>query len=145
MNFRLFSHRHKLYTNSPFWPSNQRTWSEWTLTPDGQILEIIFDGTVGYDPEPVGCQYHDKRNFSIEPFTGFFDCQNKKIYLGDIVKLQCFNLDYEIVWHVDRFGMKPLYQTIDSDNTTPHHIRGQKDFSVDWLVVNTKHNVEYCD
>ncbi len=140
MTFRIFSHRHKLYTNSSFWPSNQRTWSEWSVTTDGQILESIF-----HDEGIISCQHHDKRNFSVEPWTGFYDCQNKKIYLGDIVKLQCFNLDYEIVWHVDRFGMKPLYQTIDSDNTTPHHIRGQKDFSVDWRLTNTIHNVEYND
>lgn len=147
MNFRIFSHRHKLYTNSPLWPSNQRTWSDWMLTPDGRILELIFDGQSGNEElsEIIGYQNHDKRNFSIEPFTGFYDCQNKRIYLGDIVKLQCFNLDYEIVWHVDRFGMKPLFETTTPYDGIPQHIRGQKDFSVDWLVVNTKHNVEYCD
>ncbi len=139
MNFRIFSHKHQLYTNSPNWPSNQRTWSEWTLTPDGQILEIIDDGSGPF------VEKHDKRNFSVEPWTGFFDSKGQKIYLGDIVKLQCFNLDYEIVWHVDRFGMKPLYESVDSDNKTPHHIRGQKDFSVDWRLTNTIHNVEYND
>lgn len=138
MNFRLFSHRHKLYTNSPLWPSNQRTWSEWSVTTDGQILESIF-----HDEGIISCQQYDKRNFSIEPWTGFYDCQNKRIYLGDIVKLQCFNLDYEIVWHVDRFGMKPLFETTTPYNGIPEHIRGQKHFSVDWLVFNTKHGVKY--
>lgn len=140
MNFRIFSHKHQLYTNSPFWPSNQRTWSEWASYPDGTILELVCDSSGVFSTET-----HDKRDFAVEPWTGFYDCQNKKIYLGDIIKLQCFNLDYEVVWHVDRFGMKPLYQAIDSDKTTPHHIRGQKDFSVDWRVVNTKHRVEYND
>lgn len=138
MNFRLFSYRHKLYTNSPFWPSNQRVTSEFVLGHNGRILEIVNGGE-------EGVLEHDKRNFSAEPWTGFYDCQNKRIYLGDIVKLQCFNLDYEIVWHVDRFGMKPLFNTLEINSGTPHHIRGQKDFSVDWLVVNTKHNVEYID
>lgn len=140
MTFRIFSHRQKLYTNSPLWPSNQRTWSEWVLAPNGEIIELVDAGACGYS-----VINHDKRNFSIEPFTGFYDCQNKRIYLGDIVKLQCFNLDYEIVWHVDRFGMKPLFETTTPHDGIPQHIRGQKDFSVDWLVVNTKHNVEYCD
>lgn len=141
MNFRLFSHLHKLYTNSPNWPSNQRSFSEFCLNDEGEIREIIHDGVL------IGATIvtHDKRNFSIEPWTGFYDCKNKKIYLGDIIKLQCFNLDYEIVWHIDRFGMKPLFETTTPYDGIPQHIRGQKDFSVDWLVVNTKHNVEYCD
>lgn len=138
MTTRIFSHKHQLYTNSPLWPSNQRVSSEFALGCDGRILEIINGGE-------EGILEHDSRNFSIEPFTGFYDCQNKKIYLGDIIKLQCFNLDYEIVWHIDRFGMKPLYETLGSEYPAPHHIRGQKDFSVDWRVVNNVHNVEYSD
>lgn len=139
MNFRLFSHRHQLYTNSPSWPSNQRTWSDWALSPNGEVLEMVFGDDSGF----CSVEKHDKRNFSIEPFTGFYDCKGAKIYLGDIIKLQCFNLDYEIVWFVDRFGMKPLFETTTPYDGIPQHIRGQWDFSKDWIVVNTKHGVKY--
>lgn len=139
MNYRLFSKKHNLYTNSPLWPSNQRTWSEWVLAPNGKVIELVDAGACGYS-----VINHDKRNFSIEPWTGFFDSKGQKIYLGDIVKLQCFNLDYEIVWHVDRFGMKPMFESLcDGGEPNPDYIRGQKDFSVDWLVFNTKHGVKY--
>lgn len=140
MTTRIYSHKHQLYTNSPLWPSNQLTCSEWALSPKGDVIEIIYGDDSGF----FTLASHDKRNFAVEPWTGFFDSTGKKIYLGDIIKLQCFNLDYEIVWYIDRFGMKPL-ESLDSDNPTPHHIRGQKDFSVDWRVVNNVHNVEYSD
>lgn len=139
MDFRLFSNKHQLYTNSIHWPSNQRTWSDWALSPNGEVLEMVFGDDSGF----CSVEKHDKRNFSIEPWTGFYDCKGAKIYLGDIIKLQCFNLDYEIVWHIDRFGMKPLFESFEINGGTPHHIRGQKDFSVDWIVVNTVHCVRY--
>ena len=142
MDFRLFSNKHQLYTNSPSWPSNQRTWSDWALSPNGEVLEMAHDDSAG---DFCFVAKHDKRDFAVEPFTGFYDCKGAKIYLGDIIKLQCFNLDYEIMWHIDRFGMKPLFDTLEINDGTPHHIRGQKDFSVDWRVVNTKHGLEYCD
>lgn len=140
MTFRIFSHKHQLYTNSLNWPSNQRTWSEWALSPNGEVLEMIH----GDDSGSCSVEKHDKRNFSIEPWTGFYDCQNKKIYLGDIIKLQCFNLDYEIVWYIDRFTMKPLFETFGALALPEYNcFREQKDFSVDWLVTNTIHGVEF--
>lgn len=143
MKFRVYSHKHQFYTNSVHWPSNQRTWSEWVLTPDGRILEIIHVGLP--DREDTVFQYHDKKDFSVEAWTGFFDSKGQKIYLGDIIKLQCFNLDYEVVWHFDRFGLKPLYETVNPYDGVPDYFRGQKDLSVDWIVTNNIHNAEYSE
>ncbi len=137
MNFRIFSHRHKLYTNSPFWPSNQRTWSEWSVTTDGQILEIIFDETVGYDPEPVGCQYHDKRNFSIEPWTGLFDSEGKKIYCGDILEFKVFELLHEVRWLNGEF----IAHDLKNPDMLPMNVRTLRSHA----IVGNIHNVEYCD
>lgn len=79
LNFRLFSKKHNLYTNSLSWPSNQRTWSEWSITPNGQVLELILfeDGGSSFA--------HYKSGFEIEPWTGYFDSAGKKIYRGDIL------------------------------------------------------------
>ena len=75
MTFRIFSRKHNLYTNSPQYSS-----SEWSLSPDGDVIELINAGAYGYS-----IIKHDKRNFLIEPWTGIFDIYGKKIYRGDIV------------------------------------------------------------
>lgn len=137
MHYRIFSKKNNLYVDNHLWPSNQRSFSEWALRPSGEVVEIIY-----FSEEAPVIQAHDKRDFEVEAWTGFYDCQNKRIYLGDIIKLQCFNLDYEVAWSVDRFTMKPLFEHFG--DAAPHCFRTQKDFSVDWRVTNTIHGVEYC-
>lgn len=142
MTIRFFSKKQGLYTNSSSWPSNQRTWSEWSLIPDGQILEIVYDGTAGYDSGPISCQYHDARNFSVEPWTGYFDKHGKKIYRGDILNLHCFDLSYEVVWSFDRFSLKALYHGHEGEiYPWPH----SKDCSENYRVVGNIHGIEYND
>ena len=137
MHFRLFSHKQKLYTNSLFWPSNQRTWSEWTVTQDGRILEIIFDGTAGHDSDPIGCQYHDSRNFSIEPWTGLHDIEGKKIYLGDILEFKVFDLKHEVRWLNGEFIAFDLKEESALSNNA--RILQQH------TITGNIHGVEYCD
>lgn len=137
MNYRLFSKKHNLYTNSLLWPSNQRTWSEWNLTPDGQILEIIFDGTAGYNSDPIGCLYHDKRNFAVEPWTGFLDLNNKKIYLGDILEMNSmFDFKSEVAWKDGSFWLKAL----DSEGIDQEF---KQLYAKLWKITGNIHNVEF--
>lgn len=136
MNIRLFSKKHNLYTNSPFWPSNQRSFSEWFLSPNGNVIEAVgFDGN-----ESFTLIDYDVRDFDIEPWTGYFDKRGKKIYRGDILKISCFNLDYEVVWDRNRFALKALYVNYNGeiypwpDVTAEHY----------WVVDNI-HSVDYSD
>lgn len=136
MNFRLFSTKYNLYTNSLFWPSNQRTTSEFVLRPDGKILEIInFDN--GYDE----IKEHDSRNYIVEPWTGYFDSKGKKIYRGDLLIAEN-DPEYlaEVVWDEGCFNCK---STRDPGNIMALHL----DVKV-WkrvLVYGNIHNVEYTD
>ena len=134
MNFRLYSHKHQLYTNSPFWPSNQRTWSEWALSPNGDVLELVHAGACGYSVEK-----HDKRNFSIEPWTGFFDANGKKIYRGDILKMDSmFKFESEVTWQNGAFWLKAL----DAEGTDQQF---DGIFSKYWTIKDNIHNAEFSD
>ena len=137
MKFRIFSKPHNLYTNSPSWPSNQRTTSEFVLRPDGKILEIIDSGACGASVEIC-----DSRNYIVEPWTGYFDSKGKKIYRGDILLLDCYNLAYEIDWKQDRFVMKPRFE---ASGEIPDHFRTHKDISTNWSIIGNIHDVEYTD
>lgn len=140
MNFRLFSKKHGLYTNSPFWPSNQRSFSEWFLSQNRNVIEAV-----GFDenkPSSFTLIGHDVRDFDIEPWTGYFDKHGKKIYRGDILKLWCFNLDYEVVWLHDRFSLRALY---DTGNDEIYGFPTSTDSSTNYEVCGNIHNVEYND
>lgn len=44
MKYRIYSKKHKLYVDSPFYPNNQMSHSEFYLTPGGKVVEFIsFD------------------------------------------------------------------------------------------------------
>lgn len=58
--FRIWSNKHQLFVDDPIYPSNQHTWSEFYLSPDGQIYEFVtcdgenfvkqsFDGRAIYE------------------------------------------------------------------------------------------------
>lgn len=136
MNIRLFSKKHNLYTDSPNWPSNQRTWSNWALSPSGEVLEMVCGDDSGF----CSIEKHDKREFVIEPSTGYFDNAGKQIFVGDILRLECYNLDYEIVWCKVRFGMKALYEIANPIGDDPYHFREQADFSEGWRIVGNIHS-----
>lgn len=140
MTFRLFSHKHNLYTNSPLWPSNQRTWSEWVIIPDGGILELIFDGQNNNEElsEIIGYKNHDYKNFTIEPWTGFFDLNCRKIYRGDILKMKSmFDFKSEVIWENGAFWLKAL----DSEGVDEQFTGA---YSKNWTITGNIHNVEFC-
>lgn len=133
MTTRIYSHKHQLYTNSLNWPSNQRTWSEWVITPEGQILEIIDDGSGPF------VERHDKRNFSIEPWTGFFDANGKKIYRGDILKMESmFDFVSEVEWKNGAFWLKPLDKEGIDQQLTQSSVKN-------WKITDNIHNAEFFD
>lgn len=138
MTFRIFSKSHNLYTNSPLWPSNQRSTSDFLLTTSGEVIELVCFGDSEFSI------VHPPYDFSAEPWTGLFDSKGKKIYLGDIIKLDCFNLEYEVVWRFDRFLIAPRYEL-------PSHLEGtflfpmQSDLSKNYSVIGTIHEKEYND
>lgn len=145
MHYRLFNLKHKLYTNSPFWPSNQRSTSKWFLSPSGQVIEAVsFE-----DLSDVTLIGHDIRDFAVEPWTGYFDQRGKKIYRGDI--LGAFrgilydeidpSYEVEVVWHEGGFSCK------DSQQLTwplmPLHVENRA-----WkrqFIKGNIHGVEYND
>ena len=135
MRFRIYSHKHKLYTDDPMWPSNQRSFSEWFVSPDGEIIELIGfqDGeNVWYSKET-----HSPKKFTVEHFTGFIVESGQKIFQGDILRLTCFKLDYEAIWKEDRFMLKALYE---KTNESPHYFPTQKELINGWEIVGTIHD-----
>jgi len=135
MNFRLFSHKHRLYTNSSFWRSNQRSCSDWVITPEGNVLEIVwFNDRIS----PFIKVDHDKQNFSIEAWTGFFDSKGRKIYRGDILEMASFfDFKSEVIWKEGAFWLK----TLDSEGFD-QQFTGL--YSKDWTITGNIHNVEFC-
>lgn len=137
MTIRLFSKKHNLYTNSPLWPSNQRVHSEWGVLDNGTILELTL-----FEDGGSSFIHHDPRNFDIEPWTGYFDRHGKKIYRGDIIKLSCFDLDYEVVWKFDRFSLKALFELYKGEI---YPWPTSTDCAVNYEVTGNIHGVEYSD
>lgn len=41
INYRVYSKKLKMFTDDARWPSNQRTWPEFVVTPDGEVVEFI--------------------------------------------------------------------------------------------------------
>lgn len=141
MTTRIYSHKHQLYTNSLNWPSNQRTWSDWAVAPDGRILEIIHIGLPdrgdGDSYDDTVCQYYDPRNFSIEPWTGFFDSAGKKIYRGDILEMESmYHFKSEVTWQNGAFWLKAL----DSQGTDQQF---DGIFSKYWTITGNIHDAEF--
>ena len=103
------------------------------LAQDGAILRMNYEGGGSSQIETL-----DPRDFIVEPFTGFYDSGGKKIFVGDVLILECFALDYEVVWHFDRFGLMPLYEP-DAQTCDIQHFRSQKDLSIGWSVMGNTH------
>lgn len=141
LHFRIFSKKHNLYTNSPSWPSNQRSVSDWFLAPNGDIIEAIDFGGLEFTHE-----HHDPRDFAIEVWTGYLDSKGKKIYRGDIIQLSCFTLDYEVVWSYDRFKMEALDKLatkVGDDNLYPW--RTPVDMATNYEIIGNIHSVEFSN
>lgn len=124
MNFRIFSKKHNLYTNDPFWPSNQHSDSEFTVSTDGEVLEIVYDKSGG-SCGGIYVKTHSSNDFIIEPWTGFFDSKGRRIYRGDIISMRSmFDFYSEVRWENGRFILFPLdREGIQSDMCNPDYIK----------------------
>jgi hypothetical protein len=101
MQIRIFSKKHNLYTNSPFWPSNQRSVSEFVVNSGGQIVELIY---FGHELGQASTQTHPRESFVIEPWTGYFDINGRKIYRGDILAATNDpSYEAEVIWSEGSF------------------------------------------
>jgi len=131
MTVRIFSHKHQLYTNSPFWPSNQRTTSDFLLATSGEIIELVCAEDSEFSI------IHPPHDFSVEPWTGLFDSKGKKIYLGDIIVNNKFNTKYKIIWRFDRFLVKEMELKVI------YPMFNRNDFEENLSVTNTIHGVNF--
>lgn len=136
MTIRLFSKKHGLYTNSPFWPSNQRSFSDWALSPNGEIIEIVsLDG----ERSSSYVTTHDPRTFEVEAWTGYFDSAGKKIYRGDILEMfSVFDFVSEVVWKDGAFWTKALDKEGSDSQLSPY-------LTPHWRIKGNIHGVEYND
>lgn len=132
MKFRLYSHKQKLYTNDPFWPSNQRTFSEWFVSPNGEIVELVGfpDGENVWYSKVI----HVPQDFAVEHFTGFYDKNAKKIFQGDVLLFMgdFIATKYQVIWQGNGFKIKGY----EHGHTVPF----LQDELKDYEVVGTIHD-----
>jgi len=144
MTTRIFSKVNNLYTNSPLWPSNQRSFSDWAIASCGKVVELIYFGA----RNDAVVQIHESKDFIAEPWTGYFDARGKKIYRGDI--LGAFkgihdeidpSYETEVVWHEGGFYCKD--EQMVPDSWMPLEMENKV-----WkrhFIKTTIHGVEYFD
>lgn len=117
MKYRVYNLKTKNYCGENFF-----------VGQNGQIVGII--GNV-----PIFCGV--PQHFTVEHFTGFIVKSGQKIFVGDILRLDCFKLDYEVIWKEDRFMLKALYE---ETNELPHYFPTQKELIDGWLIAGTIHD-----
>lgn len=125
MNFRIYDKFGNYYLDDSF-----------VLCQDGRVIDLkdaMAIAVAGFAPEKL-----DPRNFVVEPSTGLYDSKGAEIFAGDILRLECFDLNYEVVWHIDKFMLKPLYEVIGGTQDY-QYFRGQKDLSEGWIVTGNIH------
>lgn len=138
MNFRLYSKKNKCYTNDPDFRSFcQDTTSIWTLEPDGKILELIYHPNQEDDLE---LKTHKSQDFVVEPWTGYFDSNGKKIYCGDILEMRSmFDFKSKVVWKNGAFKLIPIDpEGLEEDMGRFGILKG-------WAVTSNIHNIEFLE
>ncbi len=121
MTYRIFNLKNKEYCGENFF-----------VGQNGEILK--FDSiriTNGF------IENLETQDFTVEPSTGFIVESGRKIFVGDILRLDCFSLDYEVVWKEDRFMLKALYEEV---NELPHYFPNQKQLMEGWVLAGTIHD-----
>lgn len=142
MTIRIFSKTHNLYTNSPLWPSNQRSFSDFFVAPDGKVIEAIH--CLGQNPNGeiedfVSLEFHDSKKFHVEPWTGYFDSAGKKIYRGDILEMfSMFHFVSEVTWKDGAFWTKALDKEGGDNQFSPY-------LTSHWTIKGNIHGVEYSE
>lgn len=105
------------------------------VAQDGRIGETVSLGGAA-----KSINYCSGRYFIVEPWTGFFDSNGKKIYCGDILELaSLYDFKSKVIWESGGFWMVP----IDPEGTTDAmrhagHIRL-------WTITGNIHNAEFLE
>ncbi len=117
MKFRIYNLSTKDYCDTKF-----------VVGQNGEIWEMVGCGEI------IRCV---PNGFLMEPSTGFIVGSGQKIFVGDILLLDCFGLKYEVVWKEDRFMLKALYEEV---NELPHYFPTQKELINGWVLAGTIHD-----
>lgn len=138
MTFRLYSVKNKLYTNDlDFRSFSQDSVSIWSIQPDGKILELIYYPN---QEDDLNFQIHPSEDFIIEPWTGYFDKDGKKIYCGDILKMESFfTFESKVIWEHGSFFMVPI------DPEGLKNTMGHNGILDGWTITGNIHEVEYSE
>jgi len=106
-----------------------------TIAHNGEIVglknKIIGGWTVTFSPA---------ENFIVEPWTGYFDKNGKKIYNGDILEqYSIFDFKSKVVWKNGGFMMVPI------DPEGIENTMGYSGILKGWTITGNIHEVEYSE
>lgn len=82
--------------------------------------------------------FYDEKDFIVEAWTGYFDKNNKKIYLGDIVEMySMFDFKSKIIWKHGGFIMECM------DTEGYDEKMGDSGILKGWVVTGNIHGIEH--
>ena len=136
MDYRIYSKNHGYYVNSQFWRENTSDPNErFALTQDGRIVSFSTKGDGLYSVD-----YFNNKEFIVEPWTGYFDKDGKKIYCGDILEqYSMFDFKSKVVWKHGSFVMVPI------DPEGVENTMGYSGILTGWIITGNIHEVEYSE
>lgn len=104
---------------------------KWLIRGDGKVVDLLSK----YE-EVV----HDPSGFIIEPWTGYFDSNGKKVYCGDILEMSSmFDFKSKVVWKNGAFKLIPIDpEGLEEDMGRFGILKG-------WVVTSNIHNIEFLE
>lgn len=120
MTFRLYNKKRSQYEQS----------CRLAIKQDGNIIESVGDVVL----------LHESKNFIVEPWTGYFDSNGKKIHCGDILEMRSmFDFKSKVVWKNGAFKLIPIDpEGLEEDMGRFGILKG-------WAVTGNIHDAEFLD
>lgn len=105
------------------------------VAQDGRIGETVSLGGAAKSINYCSGQY-----FIVEPWTGYFDSNGKKIYCGDILEMRSmFDFKSKVVWKNGAFKLIPIDpEGLEEDMGRFGILKG-------WAVTGNIHDAEFLD